>query len=71
MMATMRQVDGRCDALDEKIKKLDGELIKYRQQMQRMRPGPAQNGVKQRALKIMRQKKLCGFLGEPPSQVML
>lgn len=51
-------MDGRAAALDEKIKKLDAELIKLRQQMQRMRPGPAQNGVKQRALKIMKQKKM-------------
>lgn len=45
-------------ALEDKIKKLDAELIKYRQQMQRMRPGPAQNGIKQRALKVMKQKKM-------------
>jgi hypothetical protein len=52
------QVDKRCEALDERIKKLDAELIRYRQQMQRTRPGPAQNGIKQRALKVMKQKKM-------------
>jgi hypothetical protein len=26
--------------------------------MQRTRPGPAQNGIKQRALKVMKQKKM-------------
>jgi len=51
-------VDARCAVLEERIKKLDAELIKYRQQMQRMRPGPAQNGIKQRALKVMKQKKM-------------
>jgi charged multivesicular body protein 5 len=51
-------VDKRCEALDERIKKLDAELIRYRQQMQRTRPGPAQNGIKQRALKVMKQKKM-------------
>ncbi|KAL6049678.1 Vacuolar protein-sorting-associated protein 60 [Balamuthia mandrillaris] len=52
------RLDGRVNALDEKIKKLDAELIKCRQQIGRMRPGPAQNGVKQRALKLLKQKKM-------------
>eukprot|EP00164_Ancoracysta_twista_P000776 GFYU01001020.1.p1 GENE.GFYU01001020.1~~GFYU01001020.1.p1 ORF type:complete len:220 (-),score=77.53 GFYU01001020.1:159-818(-) len=52
------KVDGRVNDLDGKIKKLDGELMQYRDQMKKMRPGPAQNGVKQRALRVLKQKKM-------------
>lgn len=52
------QTDKRVDVLDERIRKLDGELGRCKQQMSRMRPGPGQNGVKQRALKLLKQKKM-------------
>ena len=52
------QTDKRVDALDQRIKKLDAELAQCKQQMSRMRPGPSQNGIKQRALKILKQKKM-------------
>jgi len=52
------RVDKRVDALDDRIRKLDAELFRYRQQMSKIRPGPAQNGIKQRALKVLKQKKM-------------
>eukprot|EP00005_Dracoamoeba_jomungandri_P000023 CAMPEP_0174251416 /NCGR_PEP_ID=MMETSP0439-20130205/1243_1 /TAXON_ID=0 /ORGANISM="Stereomyxa ramosa, Strain Chinc5" /LENGTH=229 /DNA_ID=CAMNT_0015331719 /DNA_START=35 /DNA_END=727 /DNA_ORIENTATION=+ len=52
------RVDKRVEALDEKIRKLDVELNQYKQQMSRMRPGPQQNGVKQRAMRVLKQKKM-------------
>eukprot|EP01135_Chromosphaera_perkinsii_P010230 Nk52_evm3s2062 gene=Nk52_evmTU3s2062 len=51
-------VDGRVDGVEAKIKKLDQELIKYRDQMKKMRDGPAKNSVKQRALRIVKQKRM-------------
>lgn len=44
--------------MDEKIKKLDAELFKYREQIKRTRPGPAQEAVKARAMRLLKQKKM-------------
>lgn len=43
--------------LDERIKKLDAELLKHREAIKKLRPGPAQEAAKQRALRVLRQKK--------------
>jgi charged multivesicular body protein 5 len=32
--------------------------MKYKDQMNKMRPGPGQNAIKQKALRILKQKKL-------------
>ena len=37
--------------------RLDSELNKYKQQMSKMRDGPAKNAVKQKALRLLKQKK--------------
>lgn len=50
-------VDGRANAIEEKINKLETELRKYKDQMAKMREGPAKNSVKQRALRVLKQKK--------------
>lgn len=63
-------IDARGENVDKKIAKLDGELVKLRDQMKKMREGPAKNMVKQKALRyektetfrrkkfrIMKQKK--------------
>jgi charged multivesicular body protein 5 len=42
----------------DKIKKLDAELFKYKEQMAKMRDGPGKNAIKQRAMRILQQKKL-------------
>ncbi|XP_024367350.1 vacuolar protein sorting-associated protein 60.1 [Physcomitrium patens] len=55
--ATQR-INKRGDAIDEKIKKLDGELFRYREQIKKTRPGPAQEAVKARAMRILKQKKM-------------
>src|SRR4051812_48276622 len=44
--------------IDGKIKKLDDELLRYKTQMSKMRPGPAKTQVQQRALRVLKQKKL-------------
>jgi len=50
-------VDARASNIEEKITKLDNELRKYREQMSKMREGPAKNSVKQKALRVLKQKK--------------
>ncbi|XP_065186414.1 charged multivesicular body protein 5-like isoform X2 [Sycon ciliatum] len=50
-------VDGRAESMDKKIQKLDQELAKYKEQLKKMRDGPSKNMVKQRALKVLKQKK--------------
>ena len=42
------QVDSRAESVDKKVARLDSELNKYKQQMSKMRDGPAKNAVKQR-----------------------
>jgi len=59
-----KKVNERGETLDSKIKKLDEELFKYREQMKRMRPGPAQNGIRQRAMRVLKQKKKCSRINE-------
>jgi charged multivesicular body protein 5 len=44
--------------VDEKIKKLDVELNKYKEQIKKTRPGPAQEAVKARAMRILKQKRM-------------
>ncbi|KAK3829097.1 MAG: Snf7 family [Benniella sp.] len=50
--------DQRVDAVEVKIRKLDAELIKYKDQMKRMRDGPAKNNVKAKAMRILKERKL-------------
>ncbi|KAJ3171547.1 hypothetical protein HDU88_007627 [Geranomyces variabilis] len=50
--------DARADSVEVKIKKFDAELMKYKEQMKRMRDGPAKEAVKQKAMRILKQKKL-------------
>eukprot|EP01134_Creolimax_fragrantissima_P008181 CFRG8181T1 len=50
--------DGRASAIEKKINSLDAELMKYKKQMANMRDGPGKNQVKQRAMRVLKQKKL-------------
>ncbi|XP_037933774.1 charged multivesicular body protein 5 [Teleopsis dalmanni] len=50
-------VDSRAKSIEEKIAKLEAELRKYRDQMSKMREGPAKNSVKQKAMRVLKQKK--------------
>merc|ERR1712179_86280 len=52
-----QSIDGRVDTVDKKIAKLDAELLKYKQQMSKMKPGPSKNMVKQKAMRVLKQKK--------------
>ena len=41
-----------------KVRKLDGELLTYKDQLAKLRPGPGKNAVQQRALRVLKQKKM-------------
>lgn len=50
-------VDTRANAIEEKVNKLDAELRKYKEQMAKMREGPSKNAVKQKAMRVLKQRK--------------
>lgn len=50
--------DERADSVEVKIRRLDAELAKYKEQMSRMREGAAKNSVKQKAMRVLKQKKM-------------
>lgn len=52
------QINKRGESVDEKIKKLDAELTRYKEQLKKTRPGPAQEAIKARAMRILKQKKM-------------
>mmetsp|Transcript_20273 Transcript_20273/g.47387 ORF Transcript_20273/g.47387 Transcript_20273/m.47387 type:complete len:222 (-) Transcript_20273:91-756(-) len=52
------KVNARGTALDEKIKQLEKQLNEHKQQMAKMRDGPAKNRIKQRALQVLKQKRM-------------
>lgn len=52
------KVDSRADSAEKKIAKLDLELKKYKDQMVKMREGPAKNAIKAKALRVLKQRKM-------------
>ena len=52
------QINKRGDVTDEKIKKLDAELLLFKEYINKTRPGPAQDALKARALRVLKQKKM-------------
>lgn len=51
-------IESRSENIDKKIAKLDADLVKLRDQMAKMREGPSKNVVKQKALRILKQKRM-------------
>lgn len=51
-------MDSRAETVEKKIQRLEVELKKYKDQMAKMREGPAKNNVKQKALRVLKQKKM-------------
>ncbi|KAI8032552.1 Vacuolar protein sorting-associated protein 60.1 [Camellia lanceoleosa] len=50
-------INKRSETVDEKIKKLDAELARYKEQIKKTRPGPVQEAVKARAMRVLKQKR--------------
>ncbi|KXS17098.1 hypothetical protein M427DRAFT_54755 [Gonapodya prolifera JEL478] len=51
-------VDQRTESVDVKIRKLDAELLRYKEQMAKLRDGPGKNAIKQKAMRVLKQRKL-------------
>ncbi|KRT78253.1 hypothetical protein AMK59_8151 [Oryctes borbonicus] len=51
-------VDTRAEGVEKKINALENDLRKFRDQMSKMREGPAKNAVKAKALRVLKQKKM-------------
>jgi len=51
-------VDKRAEDMEKKATHCDNELRKIREQMKKMRDGPAKNALKQKALRILQRKKM-------------
>jgi charged multivesicular body protein 5 len=58
MDEAIQKTDARSETINQKIRGLDVQLAKLKEQMSKMKDGPAKNSVKQKALKILQQKKL-------------
>ncbi|KAJ4826842.1 hypothetical protein Tsubulata_023662 [Turnera subulata] len=52
------RINKRGDTVDDKIKKLDAELTRYKEQLKKTRPGPAQEAIKARAMRVLKQKRM-------------
>ncbi|GAB4836220.1 hypothetical protein Ancab_001135 [Ancistrocladus abbreviatus] len=52
------RINKRGENVDEKIKKLDVELARYKEQIKKTRPGPAQEAVKARAMRVLKQRRM-------------
>lgn len=50
-------IEERVGSLDVKLSKINSELTTYQQRMARMRDGPGKSALKQRALKLLKQRK--------------
>jgi len=50
-------VDERAESIEQKINRLDKELKKLKDQMVKMREGPAKTSLKQKALRVLKQRK--------------
>jgi charged multivesicular body protein 5 len=57
-LLTIAQVDTRIESIDVKLAKLNGELTSYQQRLGKMRDGPGKTAIKQKALKILQQRKM-------------
>ncbi|XP_054622973.1 charged multivesicular body protein 5 [Dunckerocampus dactyliophorus] len=51
-------VDARGESMEKKIGRLEAELVKYKEQMKKMRDGPSKNIVKQKAMRVLKQKRM-------------
>ncbi|CDY59345.1 BnaCnng34750D [Brassica napus] len=54
----MSCINKRGESVEDKIKKLDVELCKYIEQIQKTRSGPVQQALKARTMRLLKQKKM-------------
>eukprot|EP00250_Pteridium_aquilinum_P002494 c12718_g1_i1 orf=198-854(-) len=58
MEEATEKINRRGDIADEKIKRLDAELLLFKEQIKKTKPGAAQDVLKSRALRVLKQKKM-------------
>lgn len=58
LQTAINSTESRADATQVKISRLDAELTRYRDQMKKMRDGPGKAAVQQRAMRVLRQKRM-------------
>jgi len=51
-------LDTRVESIDVKLAKLNAELSTYQQRMAKMRDGPGKSALRQKALKVLQQRKM-------------
>ncbi|KAF2400762.1 charged multivesicular body protein-like protein 5 [Trichodelitschia bisporula] len=56
--SAISNVDTRIESIDVKLAKLNGELTVYQQRLAKMRDGPGKTAIKQKALKVLQQRKM-------------
>ncbi|KAF9478166.1 vacuolar protein sorting-associated protein 60 [Pholiota conissans] len=54
----INSTDARMSTIEVKIRKLDAELGRYKEQMSKLRNGPGKNAIQQRALRTLKQKRM-------------
>ncbi|KAF2859101.1 hypothetical protein K470DRAFT_219850 [Piedraia hortae CBS 480.64] len=57
LSSAISNVDSRIESIDVKLAKLNAELSTYQQRLARMRDGPGKNAIKQKAIKVLQQRK--------------
>ncbi|KAF2178373.1 charged multivesicular body protein-like protein 5 [Zopfia rhizophila CBS 207.26] len=56
--SAISNVETRIESLDVKLTKLNAELSSYQQRLAKMRDGPGKTAIKQKALKVLQQRKM-------------
>jgi charged multivesicular body protein 5 len=51
------RINSRVEEIDKKIKGLDGELSKFKEQLKKVK-GPAADNIKRRALETLKRKRM-------------
>ncbi|KAH6915040.1 vacuolar protein sorting-associated protein 60 [Coprinopsis sp. MPI-PUGE-AT-0042] len=54
----IQSTDDRASSIEVKIRKLDAELGRYKEQMAKLRNGPGKAAIQQRAMRTLKQKKM-------------
>ncbi|KAF8457817.1 Snf7-domain-containing protein [Terfezia claveryi] len=58
LQGAISSLDSRVESIDVKLAKLNAELSTYQQRMAKMRDGPGKSALKQKALKVLQQRKM-------------
>lgn len=58
LQSAISNVDTRIESIDVKLSKLNAELGTYQSRLSKMRDGPGKTALKQKALKILQQRKM-------------